>query len=133
MALTATQVAEVLTVFRQRAQEFASVADADVEAWIEIEGPNVSQAAFDDCWATAVAYRTAHMMKTTGEGADSLGTGGAGPVTSRKAGPRSISFGSVSSSNDESDAAFWKESRYGRLYLSLRYAARANTPVWIGV
>ena len=126
MALTPLQA------FRIIAKEYSSIADEDVEQYIEFVLPLVSEKRFGPLYSRAVALLTAHTMKLNGVETEEGGgvDGGIGEITALKSmgvasyseGSTSISFQSSASSNSVgggSDAEY-KSTVYGTQYLSLR-------------
>ena len=91
-------------------------ADADKATYIELAEMRTSTCAFGTNYNQAVALLAAHLIELA-KGDDHAGSGGAGPVTGKKEGQLSISYGSGSSENDDSDLSMTK---YGRQLQGLR-------------
>lgn len=53
-----------LEVFRKVASEFNAMTDNEVQDWMELSSPFVSQKRFANLYPQALAYYTAHMIKT---------------------------------------------------------------------
>lgn len=106
-----------LTTFRRVAVEFASEADADVEAWLAIAASLLSASQWGAAYTLAACYLAAHMWKRTGldDGSDSAA---AGPLTSARTGELAESYASASTTSAlDADLA---TTRYGLAYLRLR-------------
>lgn len=117
----------VLETIRLVGTEFASMADSDIQKWIELVEPLVSKKRFGKLYEQAVAYLVCHKLKMAGlGGSQSGGSGSVLPpisetarIASMSEGESSISFGSSQQSNTAADAEFGLTS-YGMQYLSLR-------------
>lgn len=113
----------VIEIIRLIGGEFSTVADEELEKWIEIVRPMVSSKQFGKLYNQAVAYLVCHKMKMSGLGDKPLGdigTIGIGfAVGSVSEGGSSISFGANQSSNIVTDAELGLTA-YGVQYLSLR-------------
>ena len=127
MALTPLQA------FRIIAKEYSTIADEDVEQYIEFVLPLVSEKRFGTLYSRAVALLTAHTMKMTGvdEGSGTGNSVGSGNgevmalksmgVASYSEGSTSISFQSSSNSSTSNGSDTEYESTvYGIQYLTLR-------------
>ena len=88
MALSAEQI------FNAIAPGYA--ADPDKATHLELAECRTSTCAFGKNYNYAVALRAAHTIEMA-KGTDHSGSGGAGPVTSKKEGQLSISYGGGSS------------------------------------
>lgn len=128
----AIDTAGVLAIFRVYATEFASTADATVNALTGIIGPRVHADAFGDVRSEAIARRVAHELTMQARATSaSLGAAGVGPVSSIGSGDLSISFGaSAPSSYGDADAEL-RQTRHGLAYLALRDERAAVLPALI--
>ena len=127
MALTPLQA------FRIIASEYSTIADEDVEQYIEFVRPMVSEKRFGTLYSRAVALLTAHTMKLNNvETEEGSGTGGgSGEIMAMKSmgvasyseGSTSISFQSSSNSSESNGSnAEYELTTYGTQYLTLRKA-----------
>ena len=125
MALTPLQA------FRIIAKEYSSMADEDVEQYIEFVLPMVSEKRFGELYSRAVALLTAHTMKINNvtANADTGIGGGLGELSTMKSlgvasyseGSTSISFNSSTSSGSSSNTdAEYESTVYGTQYLTLK-------------
>lgn len=95
-------------------------ADPDKDFYLELADGRTSACAYGGNRNLAVALRAAHMIELA-KGSDYAGSGGGGPVTSKKEGKLAISYGGGSSESDSnSDLPLTK---YGRQLAGL---ARGN-------
>lgn len=94
-------------------------ADPDKDFYLELADGRTSACAYGGNRNLAVALRAAHMIELA-KGSNHAGSGGSGPVTSKKEGKLSISYGSGSSSGSDSDLRLTK---YGEQLAGL---ARGN-------
>lgn len=103
--------------------EFKDVNDEEVEKWIEVVKPMVSQKQFRKLYESALAYLVCHKMKMAGYGVNPLGDkisiGVGFALSSVSEGGSSISFAASQSSNLVSDAELGLTS-YGLQYLQIR-------------
>lgn len=103
--------------------EFAGIADEDLEKWIEIVRPMVSRKQFGKLYEQALALLVCHKLKMSGHGENPLGELGAigtgFAVGSVSEGGSSISFGANQSSNLAADAELGLTA-YGVQYLQIR-------------
>ena len=122
-------VTPILALFRILANEFASVEDAVVSAWIQITAPLVSRKRFRKLWTQALALLTAHRMKMAGVGlaaANSIpalsgvDAAIASGVASYSEGDASISLNTSRYSSSPAKDAEYAQTVYGIEYLSLR-------------
>lgn len=113
--------ASVLGLFRILASEFASTADATVEAVIDIATLAVSSAAFGARTSEAIARITAHELTLLARAAAvSAGSSGVGPVTSLSAGDLSVSYGGLSSVSSTHEDDHYRQTHHGLAYLQIR-------------
>lgn len=120
--------ANVLATFRALVPEFASVSDSEVEEWLDLVATRCNVTFFGSGWTEAVVWRAAHLMKSVGPGASAAETGASGPVSSRRAGPRAITFANLANSQDSAEEREWMSTTYGRKYLQLRRSRADNSP-----
>ena len=112
-----------LETIRLVGSEFKTVADSELEQWIELVSPMVGKKQFGKLYEQALAYLVCHKLKMNGKGEDPLGgLGSIGigfAVGSVSEGGSSISFSANQSSNIATDAELGLTA-YGVQYLSLR-------------
>lgn len=111
--------------FRALFEEFASVADAKVQLFLDeaIEKMNS-----DDCYGTATLYRTAHELALNLQATDSDNVSGAGALTSASADGLSVSFAQVDWANS-ADGSYWAKTPYGQKYIQLIYECGGGSRV----
>lgn len=112
-----------IEIIRMIGTEFAPVAEADLERWIEVVRPMVSKKQFGKLYEQAIAYLVCHKLKMAGHGENPLGELGAigigFAVGSVSEGGSSVSFGANQSSNLAADAELGL-TVYGVQFLQLR-------------
>ncbi len=109
-----------LEIFRMVATEFAAVADEEVFKWMGLAMPFISKKRFGKSYDHAIAYLTAHKMKMSGLGDNSMGkVDDALRVNNYHEGDASIGF-SVSQANNMSVDAEYALTTYGLQYLQIR-------------
>ena len=112
-----------IEIIRMIGTEFAPVAEADLERWIEMVRPMVSKKQFGKLYEQAIAYLVCHKLKMAGHGENPLGELGAigigFAVGSVSEGGSSVSFGANQSSNLAADAELGL-TVYGVQFLQLR-------------
>lgn len=119
----------VLAVFRVLASEFASTADATVNAVTSLLGQRVSPAAFGGATSEAIARLVAHELTLQArDAAASAGGRAAGPVTSVRAGDLSVTYGAVATVTHSYEEAELQQTRHGLAYLRLRDSRGGVTP-----
>lgn len=64
----------VKAVLKTVAKEFATTDEQEIETWIELTEPFLSEKAFGKFYTQALAYLTAHRMKVAGLGDNTYGT-----------------------------------------------------------
>lgn len=84
--------------------------ETDKEVYFSMAAGRTSSCAYGTNYNMAVALRAAHLMELA-KGTDFSGSGAAGPVTGKKEGQLSISYGAGSSETDGSDLSMTK---YGK-------------------
>lgn len=112
---------EALEIIRKTMKEFSDVPDEDVEAFILLSQPLISQKRFGKLYQQALAYLTAHRMKMEGLGnkivagtiGDTIG------ISSVSEGETSVSFSNNQANNLASDAEYGL-TVYGMQFLQLR-------------
>ena len=111
--------------FRALFEEFASVADAKVQLFLDeaIEKMNS-----DECYGTATLYRTAHELALNLQATDSDNVSGAGALTSASADGLSVSFAQVDWANS-ADGSYWAKTPYGQKYVQLIYECSGGSRV----
>ena len=96
---------KAIDVLKLIASEFKTMKDEDIEPWIELAEPYVSEKIFGKFYNQALAYLTAHLMKTSGLGDTSTGTvGDSLRVASVSEGNTSVSFNTSLYSSAEGDS-----------------------------
>ena len=114
---------EVIEIIRMIGAEFESVADDELNKWIELAKPWVSQNKFGDLYNQALAFMVCHRLKVSGKGVDPLnGLGSVAiglTVGSVSEGGSSISYGASQSSSLTIDAEL-ATTVYGVQFLQLR-------------
>jgi hypothetical protein len=108
MALTVEQIFDAVAP--------AYAAAADKATFLELSAQRTSAHAFGGNYNYAVALLAAHLIEIA-QGAAFAGSGGSGPVKSKKEGDLSISYGGADAAADSSDLSLTK---YGRQLQSLR-------------
>jgi len=107
-------------IFRLVGTEFASIGDEEVNKWIELTKPFISEKRFGRFYEQALAYLTAHRMKMSGLGDTALGTiGDSLRVSSYSEGETSVSFSVNQQTNMLADAEL-ALTQYGLSYLTIR-------------
>ncbi|MEG1716190.1 MAG: DUF4054 domain-containing protein [Lachnospiraceae bacterium] len=112
---------EALEIIRKTMKEFSGVPDEDVEAFILLSQPLISQKRFGKLYQQALAYTTAHRMKMDGLG-NKIGSGTIGDtigISSVSEGETSVSFSNNQTNNLDSDAEYGL-TVYGMRFLQLR-------------
>lgn len=109
-----------LEIFRLVATEFSDTNDGDVEGWMQITAPLISEKRFGKLYDQALALLTAHRMKMAGYGDSSYGTvGDTLRVGNFSEGETSIGFTTSQATNLLADGEL-ALTPYGLEYLSLR-------------
>lgn len=111
--------------FRALFEEFASVADAKIQLFLDeaIEKMNS-----DECYGTATLYRAAHELALNLQATDSENVSGAGALTSASADGLSVSFAQVDWANS-ADGSYWAKTPYGQKYMQLIYECSGGSRV----
>jgi uncharacterized metal-binding protein len=111
--------------FRALFEEFASVADAKVQLFLDeaIEKMNS-----DECYGTATLYRTAHELALNLQATDSDNVSGAGALTSASADGLSVGFAQVDWANSV-EGSYWSKTPYGQKYMQLIYECSGGSRV----
>ena len=111
---------EALEIFRTIATEFKDVSDKDVEMWIELSKPLISEKRFGNTYQQALALLAAHRLKMAGYGDNSVGrVDDALRVSSYSEGETSISY-SVSQGGNNAVDAEYTLTAYGLQFLTIR-------------
>lgn len=111
---------EALEIFRTIATEFKDVSDKDVETWIELSKPLISEKRFGNTYQQALALLAAHRLKMAGYGDNSVGrVDDALRVSSYSEGETSISY-SVSQGGNNAVDAEYTLTAYGLQFLTIR-------------
>ncbi|MFT9498027.1 DUF4054 domain-containing protein [Anaerosolibacter sp.] len=108
----------ILQTFRKVAPEFAGIGDAEVQGWIDLSGPFVSQKRFADLYEIALAYYTAHMIKLSQPEHISENANVAGLIVSEKEGDVSRHYADTSSKLGAVGIELSK-TLYGRQFMTL--------------
>ncbi len=112
-----------IEIIRMIGSEFSETTDGELEKWIELVKPMVSQKQFGKLYQQAIAYLVCHKMKLCGFGTNPLGEigkiGVGFSVGSVSEGSTSVSFGATQSSNLATDAELGLTT-YGLQFLQLR-------------
>ena len=109
-----------LEIFRTVATEFKDLPDEDVEKWIELSKPLISEKRFGNTYQQAVALLAAHRLKMAGYGDVSTGrVDDALRVSSYSEGETSISYSVAQGGNNAVDAEYTL-TVYGLQYLTIR-------------
>lgn len=112
---------ETLEIIRKTMKEFSDVPDEDVEAFMLLSKPLISQKRFGGLYQQALAYLTAHRMKMEGLG-NKIAVGTIGDtigISSVSEGETSVSFSNNQTNNLASDAEYGL-TVYGMQFLQLR-------------
>ena len=109
-----------LETFRLIATEFVEISDDDIEDWIELVKPVISEKKFGNTYNMALALLVAHKLKMAGYGDTSTGrVDDALRVSSYSEGEVSISY-SASQSGSISVDAEYTLTAYGLQFLGIR-------------
>lgn len=109
-----------LEIFRMVATEFGDTKDEEVQKWLQLTAPMISQKRFGKLYDQAHALLTAHRMKMAGYGDSSYGTvGDTLRVGNFSEGETSIGFTTSQATNLLADGEL-ALTPYGLEYLSLR-------------
>ena len=109
-----------LETFRLTAKEFADIPDDDIEEYIELVKPLISEKKFGNTYSMALALLVAHKLKMAGYGDISTGrVDDALRVSSYSEGEVSISY-SASQSGSISVDAEYTLTAYGLQFLGIR-------------
>lgn len=109
-----------LETFRLVATEFVEISDDDIEDWIELVKPLISEKKFGNTYNMALALLVAHKLKMAGYGDTSTGrVDDALRVSSYSEGEVSISY-SASQSGSISVDAEYTLTAYGLQFLGIR-------------
>ena len=109
-----------LETFRLIATEFEAISDDDIEDWIELVKPLISEKKFGNTYNMALALLVAHKLKMAGYGDTSTGrVDDALRVNSYSEGEVSISY-SASQSGSISVDAEYTLTAYGLQFLGIR-------------
>lgn len=109
-----------LEIFRMVATEFSDTKDLEVQKWLQLTAPMISQKRFGKLYDQAHALLTAHRMKMAGYGDSSYGTvGDTLRVGNFSEGETSIGFTTSQAANLLADGEL-ALTPYGLEYLSLR-------------
>lgn len=106
-----------LEIFRAVAPEFASVSDSDVNTLLTLAAARLNPTVWGDLYTQATAYLAAHVRAL----AERTG-GAAGPVTSRRAGEVSESYGFSGGSS------YYAATSYGQQFDELRKSLPGGAP-----
>lgn len=107
-------------VLRMVAPEFASSSEEEIDTWMELTSPFISEKIFGKLYKQALAYLTAHRMKMAGLGDNSYGTvADTFRVGSFNEGETSISFNTAQATNLLSDGEL-SLTAYGLSFLGIR-------------
>ncbi len=110
-----------LEIFRLIATEFSTISDTDVNKWIELTEPLISESRFGNTYKQALAYLTAHKMKMAGLGDTSVGKiDDMMRVSSYSEGSVSISYSTGGSGGANIADEEYRLTAYGRQYLTIR-------------
>lgn len=109
MSLTAEQIFDAI------APDYKD--DTDKAVYLEMAENRTSTCAYGAKRAEAVAYHAAHLIEMS-KGSDYSGSGGGGPITSKREGKLGVGFGSAGMANSQGDADL-SRTKYGSMLLSL--------------
>lgn len=111
-----------LQIFRLLATEFSDLADDEVNSWIALTTPLISETKFGNTYNQALALLTAHRLKMAGNGDTTLGKIDDGlRVNSFSEGDTSIGY-SISQGGSAVVDAEYTLTAYGLQFLTLRRA-----------
>ena len=109
-----------LEIFRMTANEFNDISNDDVEEWIELVKPLISEKKFGNTYSLALALLVAHKLKMNGYGDTSVGrVDDSLRASSYSEGEVSISY-SASQSGSISVDAEYTLTTYGLQFLGIR-------------
>ena len=110
-----------LEIFRLIATEFSAISDTDVNKWIELTAPLISESRFGNTYEQALALLTTHKMKMAGLGDTSIGKiDDMVRVGSYSEGSVSISYNTGGSGGANIADEEYRLTAYGRQYLTIR-------------
>ena len=117
-----------LPTFRIVYGEFASVADATVQFWLDDATDTLSERAWGRCYAKACLSYAAHnlalSMNRTANAVDAgdgiVETGASGTVASATADGLSVSFAVPNSATQDDANAYYAQTDYGKRYMALK-------------
>lgn len=105
------------TEFKARFPEFATIADARIQIFIDDSELEMSESYWGDLFARGQSYLTAHLLALGEQSATGASGGTAGPVTSKSVGGVSVSFGGPTIT--DSTEGYWLTTSYGQEYWRL--------------
>ena len=109
-----------LETFRFIGTEFEAISDDDIEAWLELVKPLISEKKFGNTYNMALALLVAHKLKMAGYGDTSTGrVDDALRVSSYSEGEVSISYSASQSGSTPVDAEY-ALTAYGLQFLGIR-------------
>lgn len=128
--------ASSLQLFRALAPDLCDETDERVGVFIELAARRLCAAAWGAVYLDAVVYLAAHeLIRSPADGSGSDASTSGGPITSKKAGDLSESYGaskagSMAKSNTDAELS---ETLYGRKFLALRDTRAAGLPFFATV
>ena len=110
----------VIETIKLIAPEFTN-SEADIAQWVEIVKPHISEKQFGKLYTQALAYLTAHYMKMSGLGDNTLGTvADSMRVGSVSEGNTSVSYNSGAASGGQDADSELALTPYGLQYKRIR-------------
>ena len=125
-----------LSLFRALCPDLCSEADGRVGVFLTAAARRLDASAWGAVYLDAVVYLAAHLLiRSPAGGSGGTNVAGGGPITSKKAGDLSVSYGATATtgagrSNADLDLL---ETHYGRQFLALRDTRAAGLPFVAGL
>ena len=111
-------------IIRRTMKEFSDIKDEDVQFYISLAEPMISERKFGKLYPQALAYLAAHRMKMAGLGEESIGEGISASkmvgIASVSEGDTSVSFFNNQQSSVTTADAEYSMTMYGQEFLSIR-------------
>ena len=111
-------MATTTALFKARFTEFASIADARIQLFLDDAELAMDEAIWDVYFDVGQSYLAAHYLALAEKSAVGSSVGTSGPVVGRTVDGVSISYGSGAPSPNQ-NAAYFQTTQYGQRYLVL--------------
>lgn len=110
----------VISVIKTVAREFSTTGEDELQAWVDLTAPFISEKVYGKFYAQALAYLTAHRMKLAGLGDNTYGSAeDTLKVGSFNEGETAISFNTSQATNLMTDGEL-SLTTYGLAFLGIR-------------